>query len=337
VSLQKKVLFLAGVALVASIVVPYSLSPLTFPWSYGFGSFIWPIIAGGAYLLLTIAPADMRQKIPPIVLHWLPFSVSYAGVFISSLGAASLYMTGYAAISAMAASGNLTAMAAALDAWAHNPVYVMGSPLYVLGYATLVFGLLSRIAQPQDQIARIVIAIGSAMLILPFIHTLGFAFSFSGGFIMIIHNLLWMLVLLLAVFCIVFVVPPAKLPPALQAVDAFGPIIAAVLIAWLPLQQVLFLLQGIIIQHSLVGSLLAFAHGLLELIAYFGVLMMTAPTAYEEAKRLFVKSGGASPPPAGGGGGYPPAGGGYPPQPWVGCMTSMYLRLRVVFGKGVFR
>ena len=34
-----------------------------------------------------------------------------------------------------------------------------------------------------------------------------------------------------------FVVPPQKLPPALQAVDAFGPLIAAVLIVWLPAQR----------------------------------------------------------------------------------------------------
>ena len=36
--------------------------------------------------------------------------------------------------------------------------------LYILGYAVLVFGLLARIAQPQDQIARIIIAVGGGML-----------------------------------------------------------------------------------------------------------------------------------------------------------------------------
>ncbi|MCX5740957.1 MAG: hypothetical protein NT062_00495 [Proteobacteria bacterium] len=334
VALQKKVLFLAGVALVASILVPYSISPMSFSWSHGFGSFIWPIIAGAAYLLLTVAPADMRQKVPPVVLHWLPFGVSYTGVFLSSLGAASLVYSamnsGLGALGALNV-GNVTSaedaikMAAAAQAMANHAsaglgvFTTMGHPLYVLGYATLVFGLLARIAQPQDQIARIVIAVGAGMLVIPMLSGLGYAFSFGGGFIMIIHNLLWLLVMLLGVFCILFVVPPQKLPPALQAVDAFGPIIAAVLIAWLPLQQVLFLLHGIIYNHTLIGSLLSMAHGLLELIAYFGVLMMTAPAAYEEAKRMFSKSGGASPPPQGGGyppqgGGYPPQGGGYPPQ-----------------------
>jgi len=34
---------------------------------------IWPIISGGAYLLVAAAPADMRAKVPPMVLHWIPF------------------------------------------------------------------------------------------------------------------------------------------------------------------------------------------------------------------------------------------------------------------------
>ena len=116
-------------------------------------------------------------------------------------------------------------------------------------------------------------------------------------------------------FCIVFVVPPNKLPPALQTVDAFGPLIAAVLIAWLPLQQVLIALAGIVHGHVLIGSLLTLGHGLLPILAYFGVLMMASPAAYEEAKAMFARRG--QPPGGGGyggGGGYPPQGGGYPPQ-----------------------
>ena len=272
-ALQKKILFLAGVALIASIAVPFSLSPLVFMWSIGgFAGFLWPIISGGAYLLLTAAPADLRAKVPPVVLQWIPFGVAYAGIFISHMGG------------------------------------IIPGSLYILGYSMLVFGLLARIAQPQDQIARIVIAIGGACLIPSFID--GFHLFSFGGFpiLLIVHNLLWFLVIALGVFCIVFVVPPAKLPPALQTVDAFGPLIAAVLIAWLPTQQVLIALAGIIHGHVLLGSLLALGHSLLPILAYFGVLMMASPAAYEEAKALFSKKGG------GGGGGYPPQGGGYPPQ-----------------------
>jgi hypothetical protein len=295
--LQRKVLFLAGVALVASIVVPFSVSPLVFAWSGGgFEFFLWPIISGAAYLLLTAAPADMRAKVPPVVLQWIPFGVSYAGIFITHMG------FGFALFLAAANGG---------DGFGGG-----AGGLYILGYSVLVFGLLARIAQPQDQIARIVIAVGAACLIPTFLEGFHF-FSALSAFpiLLVVHNLLWFLILALGVFCIVFVVPPAKLPPALQSVDAFGPLIAAALILWLPLQQVLIALVGIIHGHQLVGSLLMLGHSLLPILAYFGVLMMASPAAYEEAKAMFSRRSG---PPGGGGygggGGYPPQGGGYPPQ-----------------------
>jgi hypothetical protein len=291
--LQKKILFLAGVALIASIVVPFSVSPLVFPWSGGgFEFFIWPIISGGAYLLLTAAPADMRAKVPPVVLQWIPFGVSYAGIFISHMG------FGFAMFLAAASGVGVG--------------FGVGG-LYILGYSVLVFGLLARIAQPQDQIARIVIAVGGACLIPTFLDSLHI-FSVLGALpiLIVIQSLLMILVLALGVFCIVFVVPPTKLPPALQSVDAFGPLIAAALILWLPVQQVLLALAGIVHGHALVGSLLALGHGLLPILAYFGVLMMASPAAYEEAKAIFARRG--QPPGGGYGGGYPPQGGGYPPQ-----------------------
>ena len=280
--LQKKILFLAGVALIVSIVVPFKLSPeLVFPWKLGgFANFLWPLIAGAAYLLLTAAPADLRAKVPPVVLQWIPFGVAYAGIFISHMGG----MGG-------------------------------GSSLFILGYSALVFGLLARISQPQDQIARIIIAVGAACLIPTWIDSFGIfkMFSHMGGreIVLILTFVLAFLVITLGVFCIVFVVPPAKLPPALQAVDAFGPLITAILIIWLPLFVVLLGIQGIISSpKDIVNVILELAHGLLPILAYFGVLMMASPAAYEEAKAMF----GGSPPTGGAGGGYPPQGGGYPPQ-----------------------
>jgi hypothetical protein len=290
--LQKKILFLAGVALVASIVVPFSLDPLLFSWKIGgFEFFLWPIISGGLYLLLTAAPADLRAKVPPVVLQWIPFGVSYAGIFISHMGG-------------MAGVGSL----------------------YILGYSLLVFGLLARIAQPQDQIARIIIAVGGACLIPTWID--GFRIFGNLGsmpILLLLTVLLAFIVITLGVLCILFVVPPAKLPPALQTIDAFGPLVAAVLIVWLPLQLVLLALATIVHTpgHPVIGAVLTLAHGLLPILAYFGVLMMASPAAYEEAKAMFGKRpGGGYPqgggyPPQGGypqGGGYPPQGGGYPPQ-----------------------
>ena len=136
-SVQKKILFLAGVALIASIVVPRGLSPTSFSFSSGMPKFqllIWPIIAGGAYLLLTAAPPHVRQNIPPVVLQWIPFGVSFAGIMIVKV----------------------------------SP-FIVGGSLSSLAYAILMFGLLARIAQPQDQIARIVIAVGAGLLCRPFL------------------------------------------------------------------------------------------------------------------------------------------------------------------------
>jgi hypothetical protein len=294
-AIQKKILFLAGVALIASIVVPYRLSPaMTFAWNSSdkLATLIWPIIGGVAYLLLTVAPPDIRQKVPPIVLQWLPFGVAFAGVFITKMG----FDAGLIRLLGMGAGGGF----------------------YILGFSLLVFGFLARIAAPQDQIARIIIAVGSVALLPDYFNFLGKVFHFDQmPALFIIHNLLWFVVWTLAVLCIVFVVPPHKLPPELQSVDAFGPLVCAVLLAWLPLQQFLFFL-GDITNHGGISSVLALAHGLLLLVAFFGVLLMTSPAAYEEAKALLMKTpGGGAPPPGGGyppqGGGYPPQGGGYPP------------------------
>ncbi len=122
----------------------------------------------------------------------------------------------------------------------------------------------------------------------------------------------------IGVLCIAFVVPPQKLPPALRPVDSLAPVFAAVLIGWLPVMVILMGL-GLMLHMKLgIGAILIMAHMLIRIVAFFGVLMMAAPAAYEEAMRLF-KKGPQAPPPQGGGyppqgGGYPPQGGGYPPQ-----------------------
>jgi hypothetical protein len=297
VALQKQVLLIAGIALLVSIVLPFHLSPTVFAWSGGipdafkeimgasFGqAIIWPVIAGSAYLLLTVAPPDIRSKIPPIVLHWLPFSVAFIGIFVSKMG---LSPFGFGA-----AGGGMT--------------------VYVLGYAVLLFGLLSRISRPDDQIARIIIVVGAGML-LPQFFDMFDAFKFRGGFIMIITQLLWFFVTLIGVLCALFVVPPAKLPPALRAIDALAPMITAVLFVWPPLLIVLLGIMELLDRHGGISAILMIARGLLMYIAYLGVLMMTAPVAYQEALRMF-KGGGSQPPQPPQGGGYPPQGGGYPPQ-----------------------
>ena len=298
-SLQRKVLFIAGVALLASIVVPYNISPTVFAFSKGVRSFntlYWPIIAGVAYLLVSAAPPDIRQKVPPAVMQWIPFTVSFIGVFVAKVG------LGIIALFALAGGG--------------MSVGGVGS-MYILGYAVLVFGLLARIANPTDQLARIIIAVGAGMMVPFFFDALGNLFEFNGPALGIIYNLLWFVVMLLGILCIAFVVPPQKLPPALRAIDALAPLVAAVLMAWLVVSPLLVALIGIVHMSFGVSAILALAHMLLPVVAYFGVLMCVAPAAYEEIMKLVKGGGGGAQPPGGyppPGGGYPPQGGGYPPQ-----------------------
>ena len=288
--LQRTALLFAGIALLASIVVPLMTSPATvFPFSSGVPKWdflVWPIIAGGAYLLVAAAPPNIRQNFPPAVLHWIPFGVSFVGIFV---------------VASLPGGG-------------------AGNTLGMLGYAVLVFGLLARVAQPQDQIARIIIAVGAGMLVPGWIDLLDHTFHFAHVPVLhIIDALLNFVVITLGVLCILFVVPPQKLPPALQSIDAFGPLIAAILIVWLPAQVIFMILAGLI-DHEGLSAILIAVHILVRIAAFFGILMMTSPAAYEEATALITgrHPPGSHPPQGGGyppqGGGYPPQGGGYPPQ-----------------------
>ena len=116
-------------------------------------------------------------------------------------------------------------------------------------------------------------------------------------------QLLMLVVLALGVCCIVYVVPPKHLPPALKMVDALAPLVTAVLLSWIPVQLIMIAL-GVMsgFGGGFVTMLLMLAHGLLAALAYFGVLMMTAPAAYEEAMALVHKMNAGGPPPA-----HPPA------------------------------
>jgi hypothetical protein len=157
------------------------------------------------------------------------------------------------------------------------------------------------------------------MLVPGWIDMFGPTFHFNGGGFAVIISLLTFIVTTLGVLCILFVVPPQKLPPALQSLDAFGPLIAAILILWLPTAVILGILEGLM-NHGGIGSLLGAAHILVRIVAFFGVLMMASPAAYEEMTALITgrRPPGSHPPQGGGyppqGGGYPPQGGGYPPQ-----------------------
>lgn len=247
--LQQKVLLIAGIALLATIVVPYSISPTIFPWQFGsaFDAIVWPLIAGAAYLLVTVAPPDLRKNIPPIVLQWLPFAVPVVGILVAK---------------------------------------TYGG-LYTLGYATLVVGLLVHIARPSDRIARIVICVGAGMLVPNYFDALSFLFHFgSVGVLGIVHNLVWFVIWTAGILCILFVVPSEKLPPALRVIDSYAPLICTALIVWLPV-QVAFMTLGLLGLHA--ATLLMFAHAMIRVFAFFGVLIVTGPPAYERIVAMFSR------------------------------------------------
>ncbi|HVV86680.1 MAG TPA: hypothetical protein VHE35_26660, partial [Kofleriaceae bacterium] len=307
VSLQRMALTFLGIALIASIFVPVSLSPFRFAFKGDtFHGLIWPLIAGGAYLLVAIAPPDIRKQVPPVVLQWLPFGVSYAGVMIVGLGVP----LGDHSMFEFLYKGSGTF-----------------NTLYPLAITTLIFGLLARLAQPQDRVARIIIAVGGLMLFIPFADS----FNFDVPGLFKLHQILFILILVIGivvgVYYLMGAVAPDKIPPALRQVDAFAPHVTALMLVWLPLQVVLIALS-MIVHKSDVGApinttMLLMARALLTLVAYFGVLMLTAPAAYDSIMDMVKNKGAGGPPPGYGPGpgpgpggpppGYGPGPGGYPP------------------------
>ena len=309
--LQRMALMFLGAALLVAIFIPARFSPMTFAWKgHIFRGMIWPLLAAASYLLVSVAPKDIRDKVPPIVLEWLPFGVSFIGVIVN----------GIATFSQEGAVVQLTF-------------------LYTIGMATLIFGLLARLQRPDDQAARIIITVGAALVLLGIFagdgidadresrtvtittnvlnHLDGdFAGGLFKGALFKLYAILFLLVCLVAAACAVFVVPARKLPPAMQAVDAFAPHVTAGLLVWLPLQIVLFFLAILIHADGVkfVEWFLMLLRSLLTLLAYFGVLMLTAPAAYDALMGLF-KKGPSQGPPQGGYGG-PPQGG--PPQGYGG-------------------
>ena len=308
-ALEQKALLIAGAALLVGLVIPYHTSPLVFAFSeamrssVGFEFLYWPIIAALAYLLVAVAPPNLRQNVPPIVLKWLPFGTAFASILILK------------AIFFSSLLGDPTAL------WMAN-----------IGYPLLLFALLARLSDPSDQIARTLIAVGAGLMLIPFI-----VFSFDVGLgnkkvFTVIHNLLQILVFLVAVASAVFVIKPEKVP-ALRGIDAFAPLVAAILVAWIPLKIVLGFLGELVHGSGGVSALFMLIHVLIAVFAYWGILLLSAPEAYDELKNLFTGQG--KPPPYGGyGGGYggqpgpygqqpgpygqqpgqPMPGGGFPPQ-----------------------
>ena len=319
-NVERKALLFAGIALLASLAIPIAKVPgkTIFVFTEGvpkFSYMVWPILTAAVYLFIAAAPAHQKAKMPTVLLRWLPFTMA-----LLSLGIVGWGIVGVMKAQTMGADVSLP------GSWL----------MFMWGYPILIFGLLARLTQPNDMIARIIIGAGAFFCLFAFINFLEHAFDFKGiGGIMVIHNILFLLVLILAVGSAVLV-PTPQMVPALGPVDAFAPLITAVLLLWVPVEIVLLMLHGLVHEKAGATGLFMGIHMLVGAFAYFGVLMLTAPEAYDSAKAAMSQrgappGGGYGPPPGGGGyggppqgggyggpppqgGGYPPQGGGYPPQ-----------------------
>jgi hypothetical protein len=269
---EQKALLFMGVLVAIGIFIPYSTDPTRFSWDAKakFTPLIWPIIAAACYLLVALSPKAVRENVPPVVMKWIPFGVSLVSIGIVGFGFV------YVAKLQLAASGADVGL----------PTNMI---LFLWGYPILCFGLLARLANPDDQIARIVIGVGVA-LILPFAieYITDVAFKFKGQKALeVIHQLCQFVVILVALACAVFVVKPSTVP-ALRSVDAFAPLFTAILLGWLLVQIALLVLAWLVHDKGgAVGDLLRGAHMFVGTFAYFGILMLTAPEAYDSLMEIF--------------------------------------------------
>jgi len=308
---ERKALKVCGVAMVAGILFPYTTTPKTmFSWDMPstWAAMIWPLIAGLVYAGIGFSPKQMIDKVPPIVLKWAPFLVSVLS--IGFIGFSIFHMF-------KLIGGSLP--------WK--------ATLYLWGYPVLVFGLMSMLMNPRDMAARLLIVVGAALCFffgLDFLIDSAFRFKGSGIF-GIVHNVLWTVIVVLSVASVLFVIKPEQVP-ALKAFDEFAPFITALFLLWLPLEVVLLTMEALVkVKGGALGDLLMGAHMLVVVTASFGILMLTAPEAYDTAKAAIegghardfpggqVPQQGMQQPPPGAyqppqGGGYPPQGGGAPPQ-----------------------
>src|SRR5262249_28452040 len=124
----------------------------------------------------------------------------------------------------------------------------------------------------------------------------------------ILHNILQLVMSLVATLSIVFAIP-TKWVPALEPFQGFAPLATAALIVWMPVSVTLVGL-GLILAGAGVLNILLIAHGLILQVAFVGGLLLTAPAAFAAIKNLLQKAGVATSASA-----YNPPGGGGAPTP----------------------
>ncbi|MBK9072717.1 MAG: hypothetical protein IPL79_17205 [Myxococcales bacterium] len=249
--MRNLLLMIFGVMLCSCLVLPMStLGENVWAFSKGvpkFSMLVFPVLAGAFYI------AVARNLVSHALVGAALSVVAIVGVF--SMGGES--------------SGN-----------------PLGSNTYYFGLAALLFGLMARLQFPEAMAPRAIIALGAIFWLVFMIDAVEFIFTFEHmPAFLVIHNLLFFAVLLAGIASGALAVPADKLPPALRSLEAFAPLLTAIVIAWVVIQPILFML-------GLMGAT-TFSHGLvigLRLIVvavgYFGVWTLAAPGTFKIVTEL---------------------------------------------------
>jgi hypothetical protein len=154
-------------------------------------------------------------------------------------------------------------------------------------YPILVFGLIAYLQDDDDMVARVFIALGAIGALSVSLGHIGGYFSFAGGVLNGIFGILQFIVLLCCAFCLVFAIP-TKYVPQLAMFRPFAPLITAILVLWPFVAVVLGFIANL---GSPITSLLVAVHRLVLLVAFYAVLLMTAPAAFDVLKGWLSKAG----------------------------------------------
>jgi hypothetical protein len=154
-------------------------------------------------------------------------------------------------------------------------------------YPLLVFGMIAFLQDDDDLIARVFIALGAIGALSVSLGHIGGFFYFGGGVLRGIVGILNFIVLLGCAACLVFAIP-TKFVPKLAMFRPFAPVVTAVLILWPFAQAALGLIANI---GTPIVAVLGTLHQLVLLVAFYAVLLMTAPAAFDVIKNQLRKAG----------------------------------------------
>jgi hypothetical protein len=262
--LEAKLIMVSAVALFVTRFFPMMKGgdKLYFSWSGEGGDvfrlMIFPMILAAVYGFIAFAPEKTKRQVPSGLLRWLPF----AGAFL--------------------ATGLLTG--ALPWAFAFTRIMPDGYLVFCWTFPALAFGLVTRLQNPEDSFARILLIAGGLGAFLGGMIEIKDVFHFKDqGFFIVLHNLLFFVVLLLSLVAVAF--GADKWVPALAPLEPFAALVASALVAWPAVSMILGGL-GVVHHTKFVNFILMLPHMVVSLVCCFGLLMLMAPEALDAIKKM---------------------------------------------------